>query len=224
MSPICTVDDVDRAVARRGGGADSLGRRPRASSTSRVMFKFRQIFAPGTPRIWPDACTREHGKTLTEASGLRSARHRGRRVRLRHSQPDHGRDRWRISPATSTAKPPAIRSAFAPASRRSISPPWCRCGCFPIASPAATPSCSSRAKKCPLIGHLLGELLIEAGLPAGVFNIVHGGKDMRRCPADPSAGQRHLVRRLHPRRQVCLRDRHADTASACRPPAARRII
>jgi hypothetical protein len=32
------------------------------------------------------------------------------------------------------------RSASSPASRRSTSPPWCRCGCIRWPSPAATPS------------------------------------------------------------------------------------
>jgi malonate-semialdehyde dehydrogenase (acetylating)/methylmalonate-semialdehyde dehydrogenase len=34
----------------------------------------------------------------------------------------------------------SITRGSSPASRRSISPPWCRCGCSPSRSPAATPS------------------------------------------------------------------------------------
>ena len=33
------------------------------------------------------------------------------------------------------------------------------------------------SEKTPLSANLIGELLIEAGLPAGVFNIVHGDKE-----------------------------------------------
>ena len=69
----------------------------------------------------------------------------------------------------------ASRSASSPASRRSTSRSWCRCGCSPspwpagnafilkpsgaIPRPPASPSCS------------------KAGLPDGVFNVVNGDKE-----------------------------------------------
>ena len=84
------------------------------------------------------------GDDLIKASlgpGRSESRHRSGRVRLRHSQPDHGRHRCRTSPATSTRKPSAIRSACASASRRTTFRSWCRCGCSRWRSPAATRSC-----------------------------------------------------------------------------------
>ena len=45
------------------------------------------------------------------------------------------------------------------------------------ASPAATPSSSSLPRRVPSAALLLAELLKEAGLPDGVFNVVHGDKE-----------------------------------------------
>ena len=56
--------------------------------------------------------------------------------------------RCRKSPPPWTAPAPSSRWAFAPASRRSISRPWCRCGCSRSRSPAAIVSCSSQARRC----------------------------------------------------------------------------
>ncbi|MGW8307982.1 MAG: aldehyde dehydrogenase family protein [Achromobacter pulmonis] len=51
------------------------------------------------------------------------------------------------------------------------------CGCSRWPSPAATPSCSSRPNAIPRASLRLAELLNEAGLPPGVFNVVHGDKE-----------------------------------------------
>ena len=58
---------------------------------------------------------------------------------------------------------------------RSTSRPWCRCGCSRWRWPAATAS-SSPSERDPSAALLLAELLQQAGLPAGVFNVVHGDK------------------------------------------------
>ena len=76
----------------------------------------------------------------------------------------------------STCTRSASRSAWWPASRRSTSRPWCRCGCSPTPSPAATRSSSSRREKDPSASLFMAELLKQAGLPDGVFNVVHGDK------------------------------------------------
>ena len=64
-----------------------------------------------------------------------------------------------------------------PASRRSISRAWCRCGCSRSPSPAATPSCSSPPNAIRRRRLMLARLLKQAGLPDGVFNVVHGDKE-----------------------------------------------
>ena len=51
------------------------------------------------------------------------------------------------------------------------------CFMFPIAVFAATPSCSP-SEQDPTSSLFLAELALEAGLPPGVLNVVHGGPDI----------------------------------------------
>ena len=48
---------------------------------------------------------------------------------------------------------------------------------FPVAITCGNTFVLTPSEKAPLSAIRLGELLQEAGLPAGVFNIVHGGSD-----------------------------------------------
>ncbi len=109
--------------------------------------------------------------------GLGAARHRGGRVRLRHAAPAEGRVHRERRHRRRQPHRCASRWACAPASRRSISRRWCRCGCSRSRSPAATRSCSSRRRRCPRRQLRMAELFKEAGLPDGVFNVVHGDKE-----------------------------------------------
>ena len=95
---------------------------------------------------------------------------------------------------------------------------------FPVAITCGNTFVLKPSEKVPLSAVRLGELLLEAGLPAGVFNIVHGDRECVDALLDSSAGGRDFVRRLDGDRQVHLRDAARSTASACRRPAGRRTI
>ena len=218
--PLCTAEEVDRAVQAAADGPAGLGRDagrragPRHVPVSRAAGRARRgAGAPGHARARQDA---------GRGAGVGPARHRDGRVRLRHSQPDHGPVARRTSPARSTARRSATRSASARASRRSTSRRWCRSGCSRSRSPAATRSCLKPSEKVPLSAVRLGELLMESGLPEGVFNIVHGDKECVDALLTHPLVRGDLVRRLDRRRPARLRDRHAATASASRRPAGPR--
>ena len=117
--------------------------------------------------------------------------------------------------------PPAARRR-APASRRSTSRPWCRCGCTRSRSPAATRSCSSRASATRRPRMLVAELW-RRGRPAR-RRVQRRARRQggRRRAARPPGRRRGLVRRLHPDRPVHPRAGHARTASGSRPSAAPR--
>ena len=94
--------------------------------------------------------------------------------------------------------PPAARRR-APASRRSTSRRWCRSGCIRSPSPAATPSCSSRARRCPLTAIRIAELL-RAGRAAQRRAQPRARRPrVRRRAPHASQDQGDLVRRLDAR-------------------------
>ena len=68
----------------------------------------------------------------------------------------------------------------------------------------------------------MAELLKEAGLPDGVFNVVHGDKEAVDALLDHPDVEAVSFVGSTPIAQLHLRDRARDTASACRRSAAPR--
>ena len=106
---------------------------------ARVMFKFKELLEEHSDQL-AALITAEHGKVFTDAKGEVT---RGIEVvefacGIPQMMKGNIRNRW---PAASTPGPSARRWACAWASRPSTFPSWCRCGCSPWRSPAATPLC-----------------------------------------------------------------------------------
>ena len=124
----------------------------------RIMFRFRDLIERHTDRDRRAAHRRaRQGAVRRHRRG--QPRARGRRVRLRHPAAAQGRVLRERRRPMSTSTRSASRSAWSPASRRSTSRRWCRCGCSRSPSPAATRSCSSRARRTRRAAVLVAELL-----------------------------------------------------------------
>ena len=96
----------------------------------------------------------------------------------RHRQaPSRGR-RSAPAPSAPTSSCGASRSAWSPRSRRGTSRSSRRSPSSPRRCWPAAPSCSSRRRRRPLDSYLMAELLQEAGVPAGVVNIVAAGREV----------------------------------------------
>ena len=78
---------------------------------------------------------------------------------------------------------------------------------FPIAITCGNTFVLKPSEKVPLSAVRLGELLIEAGLPPGVFNIVHGdqrvrrraARRIRRSPRSRSSARRAIAKYIYER-------------------------
>ena len=159
---------------------------------------------------------------LSDALGEVTARAGGRRVRLRHPAPAQGRLlRERLDQRRRLLDPPAARRR-----RRHLAVQLPGDGADVVLPGRhrvrATPSCSSRARRTRRRPSASRELWAEAGLPDGVFNVVHGDKvavDRLLEHPDVKVG---LLRRLDADRALRLRERAPRTASGCRRSAARR--
>ena len=219
---LASAAEVDAAVQRRRSPRSPSGARRRSGRASRSCSRFRELLDARNATSSRAIITAEHGKVLVRRAGEVA---RGLEVvefacgiphLLKGGLLRAGVDRHRRATRS------ASRSASSPASRRSTSRRWSRCGCSRSRSRAATRSSSSRARTTRPRRCCIAELLAEAGLPDGVFTVVHGDKEAVDALLDPSRRRGGELRRLDADREARLRDGHARTASACRRSAARR--
>ena len=78
------------------------------------------------------------------------------------------------------------------------------------------------SERDPSVSNFIAELYAQAGLPDGVFNVVHGDKVAVDALLDHPDVAAISLRRLDPDREVHPRARDARPASACRRSAAPR--
>ena len=164
--------------------------------------------------------TAEHGKVLSDAMGEVDARARGDRVLLRHPAPAEGRhDRAGVDRRRRLLDPPAARRRRR---HHAVQLPGdgARCGCGRRRSRAATRSCSSRPRRIRRRRSARPSCSKEAGVPDGVFNVVHGDKVAVDALLEHPGHRRDLVRRLDADRAVRLRD--GDRERQALPGARRR--
>ncbi|OLF07313.1 aldehyde dehydrogenase [Actinophytocola xinjiangensis] len=171
LSPAGTEADVSSAVEAARGAQRDWAARP-APQRGRVLLDAADLLAGRREQVARDL-TREEGKTLAEATGEVS-----RTVDLLRY---HGSEGWRLGgdvlPAAQAAT--HVYTVTVPLGVVGVITPWN----FPLAIPAwkCAPALVAGnavvlkpAGLVPLTAHHLADVLVEAGLPPGVLNIVHG--------------------------------------------------
>jgi len=171
--PMCDAEEVDRVVRAAAAALDGWADVP-VVERARVMFKFRQICLDRANDL-AKCLTREHGKTPAEAW---ASVQRGIEV-LEFACGIPSLIMGRTLPnivnnvdTETTRHPVGVCVGITPFNFPVMVPLWM----FPIAIVCGNTFVLKPSERVPMSAHLLGELLIEAGLPAGVFNIVHGDK------------------------------------------------
>ncbi|MBU0750955.1 MAG: CoA-acylating methylmalonate-semialdehyde dehydrogenase [Gammaproteobacteria bacterium] len=171
--PLGGVGDVDVALRAATGAlpgwADTTPLR-----RARVMFKFKELLEKNADEI-AAAITREHGKVLSDAKGELT---RGIEVvefacgiphLLKGEYSDQvggGVDSWSIR------QPVGVCAGITPFNFPVMVPMWM----FPVALACGNTFVLKPSERDPSPALMLAELLREAGLPDGVFNVVHGDK------------------------------------------------
>ena len=173
---LASAADVDNAVAVGAGRpAPSWGEASIAKRQT-VMFAFRELLNSPQGEL-AAILTSEHGKVLSDAARRDRPRPRGRRVRLRLPHLIKGAILGERLDRRRRLLPQAAARRRRASSARSTSRRWCRCGSSRSRSRPATPSILKPSEKDPSAANWMAELLTEAGLPDGVFNVVHGDKE-----------------------------------------------
>ncbi len=172
--PLCTAAEVDRAVQAAAAALPSWAETP-VVERARVMFRFRDLLARHTEEL---ACsvTREHGKTLGEA---RASVQRGvEMVEFACGIPSlmMGQILENIASkvdSETVRHPVGVCAGITPFNFPAMVPLWM----FPVALTCGNTFVLKPSEKVPLTAVRLTELLLQAGLPEGVFNLVQGGKE-----------------------------------------------
>ncbi|HEX3449782.1 MAG TPA: CoA-acylating methylmalonate-semialdehyde dehydrogenase [Isosphaeraceae bacterium] len=171
--PFCTTDDVDRAVRAAAAALPAWAETP-VVERARVMFRFREKLAAHAEEL-AYLVTREHGKTLAES---RASVHRGVEVvEFACGIPSliMGQSLANIArqvDCETLRHPVGVCAGITPFNFPAMVPLWM----FPIAIVCGNTFVLKPSEKVPLSAVRLGELLMESGLPDGVFNIVHGDR------------------------------------------------
>src|SRR4051795_4821205 len=172
--PFATADDVDRAVqaAAKAGkqwGAASLTKR------AQVMFAFRELVNSHKDEL-AALITREHGKVLADARGEVT---RGLEVIEFACGLGHllkGENTPQVSGGVdshSMRMPLGVVAGITPFNFPVMVPMWMA----PVAPRCANAFILKPSEQDPSPSMRLAELLAEAGLPDGVFSVVHGDKE-----------------------------------------------
>ena len=169
-----SADEVGAAVAA-AKAAFPAWRATSISKRTEIMFRIRNLVESAPEGASPPPHRRARQGPVRRARRDRP-RPREPRVRVRHPAACSRAASPSRSRAASTSTRSASRSAWWPASRRSTSRRWSRCGCSPTAIAAGNTFILKPSEKDPSAANFLAELLAEAGVPDGVFNVVHGDK------------------------------------------------
>jgi len=171
--PMCTEEEVNLAVKSASDALPAWAAIPVVERV-RVLFKFRQICLDrfeGLARL----ITREHGKTLPEAKA--SVQRAIEVVEFACGMPSliMGSTLANIASnvdSETSRHPVGVCVGITPFNFPLMVPMWM----FPVAIACGNTFVLKPSERVPLSANALGEMLIEAGLPPGVFNIVHGDR------------------------------------------------
>src|SRR6202522_236773 len=170
---LATPAEVDTAVAAASAAFPEWSQQP-PLRRARILFRFREIFERRLDEV-AALLTSEHGKVFSDARGEAT---RGLEVvefatgipqLLKGEfteQVGAGIDSW------SVRQPLGVVAGITPFNFPAMVPMWM----FPIALACGNTFVLKPSERDPSSSLLLAEMLEEAGLPEGVFNVVHADK------------------------------------------------
>src|SRR5208282_2432436 len=141
--------EVDRAVRAAAAAFPAWAATP-PLTRARILFKFRELLDRESGAL-ARLISEEHGKVLSDAAG----------------EVVRGTDSW------SVRQPLGVCVGITPFNFPAMVPMWM----FPVALACGNTFVLKPSERDPSAGLRIAELLTEAGLPPGVFNVVNGDKE-----------------------------------------------
>jgi malonate-semialdehyde dehydrogenase (acetylating)/methylmalonate-semialdehyde dehydrogenase len=173
--PFATKEEVDAAVASAAKAFQTWRLTP-LGARMRVMLRFQDLVRQNMKRI-AQTLTAEQGKTLPDAEG---DIFRGLEV-IEHACSigtlQQGEFSENVAGGVDTytlRQPIGVCAGITPFNFPAMIPLWM----FPMAIVCGNTFVLKPSEQDPLSTMELVELALEAGIPAGVLNVVHGGRDV----------------------------------------------
>ena len=172
--PLATSAETAAAVEAAQAAFDGWSQTP-VVARAQLLFRYRELLLRDFEKL-AQTVTREHGKTLVEA---RASVQRGIEVvefacgapsmLMGQSLPNLARN----VDGETLRHSIGVCVGITPFNFPAMVPMWM----FPVALACGNTFILKPSEKVPMTSNLLAELLVEAGCPAGVFNVVHGDKE-----------------------------------------------
>jgi malonate-semialdehyde dehydrogenase (acetylating)/methylmalonate-semialdehyde dehydrogenase len=173
--PFCGTREVDQAVEAASKAFVTWSNTP-VTKRATILFRYRELMNAHFDEL-VTLCTRENGKTIEESKG--DVR-RGLEVIEFCCGVAHlskGESLPQIADeldAATMREPIGVCAGITPFNFPAMVPLWM----FPMAIACGNTFVLKPSEKVPLTAVRMAELFGEAGLPDGVLNVVHGGKDV----------------------------------------------
>jgi malonate-semialdehyde dehydrogenase (acetylating)/methylmalonate-semialdehyde dehydrogenase len=173
-TPLCGAADVDRAVqaAKR---AFPAWRETPVTDRARFMFRFQALLTQHADEV-ARLVSLEHGKTLPESKA--SVQRGIEMIEFACGIPSlfGGEIIENLAPnvdSETVRHPLGVVAGITPFNFPAMVPLWM----YPVALVCGNCFILKPSPRVPLSGNRIGELLLESGIPEGVFSIVHGDKE-----------------------------------------------
>ncbi|MCK9858715.1 CoA-acylating methylmalonate-semialdehyde dehydrogenase [Paenibacillus sp. ATY16] len=173
--PLSTKEDVDLAVRTAAEAFKTWSRTP-VPKRARILFKYQQLLVDNWDEL-AKLVTLENGKSYNEAYG--EVQRGIECVEFAAGAPNLMMGKQLPDIATNLESgmyryPIGVVGGITPFNFPMMVPCWM----FPLAIACGNTFVLKPSERTPLLANRLAELLQEAGLPEGVFNIVHGAHDV----------------------------------------------
>ena len=173
--PMATGDEVNAAVAAAKEAFKSWRKTP-IGTRARIFLKYQQLIRDNMPEL-AALLSAEQGKTLPDAEGdvfrgLEVVEHAAAIGNLQLGElannVANGVDTYTLM------QPLGVCAGITPFNFPAMIPLWM----FPMAIATGNTFLLKPSEQDPMVTMRLVELALEAGIPKGVLNVVHGGKDV----------------------------------------------
>ena len=173
-APLCGGNEVNAAVEAAAAAFPAWWETP-PTERARVMFRFKMLLEENFEDI-VRCNTREHGKTLVESRG--DVRRGIEMIEFACGIPSllMGESIENIArgiDCDSIRQPLGVCVGITPFNFPAMVPLWM----YPVALVCGNTFVLKPSEKVPLTANKIAGLLHQAGLPKGVLNIVHGGRE-----------------------------------------------